>query len=103
MHEGPLVVQRAFAARAHGYVAKREMNRDAAHCDPQRAAWRDLRGARRLKLEARSRTAAVGTLGAETQSERMRDSATIGDSRSENQGGGPMRAYDHMNRVKQPH
>ncbi len=25
MHEGPLVVQGAFAARAHGYVAKREM------------------------------------------------------------------------------
>jgi DNA-binding NarL/FixJ family response regulator len=25
MYEGPLVVQRAFAARAHGYVAKREM------------------------------------------------------------------------------
>ena len=25
MHERPLVVQRAFAARAHGYVAKREM------------------------------------------------------------------------------
>ena len=25
MHEGPVVVQRVFAARAHGYVAKREM------------------------------------------------------------------------------
>jgi DNA-binding NarL/FixJ family response regulator len=25
MHEGPVIVQRVFAARAHGYVAKREM------------------------------------------------------------------------------